>query len=97
MPLENNILRDARYFQPALRKHKHTPNAVTKMAFSIRKVLGKDKMKKVFNAKSYEIEYDLSDGIKHESVEYQVEKIPKSFFFKDNATNSNKGRKQTLY
>lgn len=45
-------------------------------------------MIKVFNFKSHKTEYGLSDAIKRDLVEYQVQKIPNSFF-EDKATNSN--------
>ena len=65
-----------------------------KLAFSVGKVVGKDKMMKS-HTKSQETEYDLNEAIKCETVEYQVERIPKSFF-EDNVTYSNKRRQQTL-
>ena len=65
-----------------------------KLAFSVGKVVGKDKMTKSYT-KSQETEFDLSKAIKCETVEYQVESIPK-FFFEDNAADSNKRRQQTL-
>lgn len=40
--------------------------------------------------KSHETKYDLIDVIIRETVEYQVQKIPNSFF-EDNTTDSNAG------
>lgn len=67
-----------------------------KLTFSVGKVLGKDKTRKVFHMKSHETKYDLIDVIIRETVEYQVQKIPNSFF-EDNTTDSNAGRQQTYW
>ena len=67
-----------------------------KLTFSVRKVLGKDKMRKIFHMKSHKTKYDLSDAIKRETVEYQVEKM-RNYFFDVNATDSNTGRQQTYW
>ena len=64
------------------------PLNVPHKTFTVGKVLGKDQMIKVFNFKSHKTEYGLSDAIKRDLVEYQVQKIPNSFF-EDKATNSN--------
>ena len=52
--LESNIVRTARYFQPASQQRKYTQKAMGKLIFSIEKVL----------MKSYETGYGLSDAIK---------------------------------
>lgn len=61
---------------------------MSKLAFPVGKGLGKDKMRKVFHMKDHEFVYNFSDIIKQETVEYQVEKIPNSFF-EDKASNCN--------
>ena len=47
LPLENNIVRTARFFKPAFWQRKYTPKAMGKLTFSVGKVLGKGKTRKV--------------------------------------------------
>lgn len=58
-----------------------------KLAFSVGKVLGKDKTRKVFHMKSHETKYDLIDVIIRETIP----------LLQDNTTDSNAGRQQTYW
>ena len=59
LPLENNIVRTARFCQAALRQCNYTPKAMGKLAFSVGKVLGKDGTRNVFIQKVIKTGYDL--------------------------------------
>ena len=58
-----------------------------KLAFSVWKVLGKDKTRKVFHTKSHETKYDLIDVIIRETIP----------LLQVNTTDSNAGRQQTYW
>ena len=70
-PLDNQIIKDARFFQPSLQQSNAAPNAIILLTLSIAQVLGTDKMRRYFKLGSTATKYDL----KKEFREYQTDKV----------------------
>ena len=68
--LDNQIIKDARFFQPSLQQINAAPNAISRQALSIAQVLGTDEMRKYFKLGSTATKFDLCDFVKKEFREY---------------------------
>ena len=88
LPIDNKIVRYAKYFQPSLQQHDFTPKALSQLALMIGKTLGKDAMKEYFGLKMEQNENDLCDVVKKEATEYQTEVLPQISSNKDQPASS---------
>ena len=92
--LDNQIIKDARFFQPSLQQINAAPNAISRQALSIAQVLGTDEMRKYFKLGSTATKFDLCDFVKKEFREYQTCKVEDK---KDEENHEKKRRLQYLY
>lgn len=93
---DNQIIKDARFFQPSLQQSTVAPNAIGRMTLSVAQALGTDHMRQYFQLGSKATKYDLCDVVKKEFREYQTSKIPEDEK-KDVESNGVKARVQYCY
>ena len=74
-PLDNQIIKDARFFQSSLQQSHAAPNAINLLTLSIAQVLGKYKMRRYLKLGSTATKFDLCDVVKKEFKEYQTYKV----------------------
>ena len=93
-PLDNQIIKDARFFQPSLQQSNAAPNAISLLTLSIAQVLGTDKMRRYLKLGNTAVKFDLCDVVKKEFKEYQTYKVEDQ---KDEESHEKKRRLQYLY
>ena len=71
-PLVNQIIKDARFFQPSLQQSNTAPNTISLLTLSIAQVLGTDKMRRYLKLGSTATKFNLCDVVKKEFREYQT-------------------------
>ena len=71
-PLVNQIIKDARFFQPSLQQSNTAPNTISLLTLSIAQVLGTDKMRRYLKLGSTATKFNLCDVAKKEFREYQT-------------------------
>ena len=71
-PLVNQIIKDARFFQPSLQQSNTAPNTISLLTLSIAQVLGTDKMSRYLKLGSTATKFNLCDVVKKEFREYQT-------------------------
>ena len=72
--LDNQNIKDARFFQPSLQQSNAAPNAIRLLTLSIAQVLGTDKMRRYLKLGSTALKFDLCDAVKKEFKEYHEKK-----------------------
>ena len=75
LPVEDQVILDARYLQFSLKEKKSGLNALSRLSLAVGKTLGSEGLKTYFgdNIKTL---CDLCDKVKQEYSLYQMEKIP---------------------
>ena len=73
--LVNQIIKDARFFQPSLQQSNAAPNTISLLTLSIAQVLGTDKMRRYLKLGSTATKFSLCDVVKKEFREYQTYKV----------------------
>lgn len=96
LPIENRVVRDARYLQFSFKEKKSGANAISRICLMIGKTLGSDGLKSYFGS-NIKTRYDLCDKVKHEYSLYQMEKIPDAFITKEQEKLQNKPRQASSY
>ena len=71
-PLVNQIIKDAKFFQPSLQQSNTAPNTISLLTLSIAQVLGTDKMRRYLKLGSTATKFNLCDVVKKEFREYQT-------------------------
>ena len=71
-PLVNQIIKDARFFQPSLQQSNTAPNTISLLTLSIAQVLCTDKMSRYLKLGSTATKFNLCDVVKKEFREYQT-------------------------
>ena len=74
-PVDNQIIKDARFFQLTLQQINAARNAISRLTLSIAQVLGTYKMRRYFKLGSTATKFDLCDVVKKEFREYQTHKV----------------------
>ena len=93
LPVENQIIKYARFFQPSLQQSIAATNAIGRLTLSIAQVLGADEMRRYFKLESTATKFDLCDVVKKEFREYQTYKVED----KDEESYEKKRRLQCSY
>ena len=80
LPLNNQVIKDARFLNPINRNSKYALNGISRLALTSGKLF-KTSLPNIFNLKSHSVdEYKLCDIIKNEFTLYQTEIISKEFY-----------------
>ena len=87
-PMDNQIIKDVRFFQPSLQRSNAAPNAISLLTLLIAQVLGTDEMRRCFKLGSTATKFDLCDAVKKEFREYQTYKAEEK---KDEESHEKKG------
>lgn len=96
LPVENQIVRDARYLQHGRKESKHGSKAISRLGLVVGKALGPNMTEKYFG-NGIKTRFDLSDKVKSEYELYQLEKIPESFIKNPEQDVPSKSRQQHSY
>ena len=94
LPFDNQIIKDARFFQPSLQQSIATPNAISRLTLSIAQVFGTDEMRRYFKLGSTATKFNLCDVVKKELREYQIYQVEDR---KDEESHEKKKSLQCLY
>ena len=78
LPINNQVVKDARYLQPGLQQKKASVNAFSRLSLTLGQALGNEAIQHYFSP-NIKTKYDLCDKVKQEYAIYQLEKIPESF------------------
>ena len=81
LPMEVPVIRDSRYLHPSKHVGSKAIDAVGRLAVEVHNNLGNKLFRKVFGKEIPK--HDFCDVIRKEMKEFQIEKIPDSFFAKD--------------
>ena len=84
LPMEVQNIRDTRYLHPALHGSAKALEAIERLALEVFNGLGDEAFQKVFGEAMHK--HDICDVIRREMTEFQTEKIPESYFAKDEQT-----------
>ena len=81
LPVEDQVVWDARYLQFSLNEKKSALNAFSQLSLAIGKTLGSEGLKTYFGD-IIKTHYDLCDKVKPEYSLYKIERIPENFITK---------------
>ena len=82
LPLNNQVIKDARFLNPVNRTSKNALNGISRLELTSGKLF--KIVPNIFNLKSHSVdEYKLCDIIKHEFTLYQTEIISEEFYIQD--------------
>ena len=82
LPVEDQVILDARYLQFSLKEKKSGLNAFSRLNLAVGKTLGSEGLKRYFGD-NIKTRYDLCDKVKQEYSLYQMKKIPENFITKE--------------
>ena len=74
-PLDNQNIKDARFFQPSLHQSNAAPNVISLLTLSIAQVLGTDKIRRYLKLGSTALKFNFCDAVKKEFKEYHENKV----------------------
>ena len=81
LPVEDQVVRDARYLQFSLKEKKSGLNAFSRLSLALGKTSGSGGFKTCFGD-NIKTRYDLCDKVQQEYSLYQMEKIPENIITK---------------
>ena len=87
LPIDNRILKDAKFFGHSVRHESGTVNAISRLTLNVASALG-DSFHRLFHLEAESTKYDLIDIVKRQLMECQTEIIPEHFYLKDQQSTS---------
>ena len=86
LPIDNLILKDAKFFGHSVRHESGAVNAISRLTLNVASALG-DSFYRIFHREAESTKYDLVDIVKRQLMEYQTEIIPEHFYLEDQSTS----------